>query len=296
MHSNKFRDMKRILILFIFVGQVVFGQQLHVASYNIRYANPADEQHGNGWALRSPGICDMIAYEAFDLIGLQEVLKNQLDDLLLKLSDKYAYVGGGRDDGKISGEYAPVLYKKSRFKLLDSGIFWLSTTPNVPSVGWDAKYPRICTWVQLQDRESRKQLFFLNTHFDHVGKQARVESARMIVEWIKKQTKKNRIFILTGDFNVDQRSPSYQELIKNEVLRDSFEVAEIRMAQTGTINSFDIHRWTDQRIDHVLVSSGVKVQRYGLLTNLYWGCDAAGKRQVRLSSDHFPVSVYLQIL
>ena len=289
--------MKRILFFLIFIGQAVSGQQYHVASYNIRYANEADEQHGNGWARRSPGICDLIAYEAFDLIGMQEVIKEQLDDLMSRLSDDYAYVGKGRDDGKTEGEYAPVLYRKERFKLLDSGVFWLSLTPDVPSVGWDAKYPRICTWVKLQDRTSGKKIFFMNTHFDHVGKQARIESARMIVNWIQQQQARNHhyAFILTGDFNVDQRNPSYRQLLKDRILRDTYDVADIRMAQTGTFNGFDVHRWTDQRIDHVLVSDKINVLRYGLLTNLYWAVDAAGNRDVRPSSDHFPVSVYLQI-
>ena len=291
--------MKRVLslLIIIFVGQVAWGQHFHVGSYNIRNANKADEQRGNGWRFRCPGICDMIAYEDFDLIGMQEVLKTQLDDLLRSLSDDYAYVGCGRNDGKMEGEYAPILYRKERFILLDSGIFWLSSTPDTPSVGWDAKYPRICTWIQLQDRTSGKKLFFLNTHFDHVGKQARIESARMIVNWIKERQARNRhaVFILSGDFNVDQRSPSYQELTKGSVLKDSYTVAGVRMAQTGTFNGFDVHCWTDKRIDHILVSDNIDVLRYGLLTNLYWKTDNAGKCDVRLMSDHFPVSVYLQI-
>lgn len=289
--------MKKLLVflLFVFTMQFTYGQQFHVASYNVRYANPTDEQRGNGWSRRCPVICDQIAYESFDLIGMQEVLKTQFDDLSDRLSQDYGCFGVGRNDGKMSGEYAPIFYKKDRFILLDSGCFWLSATPDKPSVGWDAKYPRICVWVQLRDRSTGNTLYFLNTHFDHVGEQARQESARMIVEWIQKHSDQCET-ILTGDFNVDQRSASYHELVKAGILADSFEVAAARMATTGTVNGFNPQRWTDQRIDHVLVTRGIEVLRYGLLTNLYWTSDHAGNREARLPSDHYPVSVYLKIL
>ena len=97
------------------------------------------------------------------------------------------------------------------------------------------------------------------------------------------------------DFNVDQRSESYRELVKTGFLTDSFEAAPIRMAATGTVNGFDPQRWTGQRIDHVLVTRGIEVLRYGLLTNPYWSVDCAGNREARLPSDHYPVSVYLTI-
>lgn len=139
-----------------------------------------------------------------------------------RLSRDYGCIGVGRNDGKTSGEYAPIFYKKDRFILLDSGCFWLSETPDKPSVGWDAKYPRICSWAQLQDRNTGNTLYFLNTHFDHVGKQARKESACMIVKWIRRHSDCGET-ILVGDFNVDQRSESYQELVKTGFLTDSFE-------------------------------------------------------------------------
>lgn len=216
--------MKKLLasLFFVFTTLFTYGQQLHVASYNVRYANPADEQRGNGWSQRCPVICNQIAYESFDLVGMQEVLKSQFDDLSNRLSRDYGCIGVGRNDGKTSGEYAPIFYKKDRFILLDSGCFWLSETPDKPSVGWDAKYPRICSWAQLQDRNTGNTLYFLNTHFDHVGKQARKESACMIVKWIRRHSDCGET-ILVGDFNVDQRSESYRELVKTGFLTDSFE-------------------------------------------------------------------------
>ena len=192
--------MKKLLasLFFVFTTLFTYGQQFHVASYNVRYANPADEQRGNGWSQRCPVICNQIAYESFDLVGMQEVLKSQFDDLSNRLSRDYGCIGVGRNDGKTSGEYAPIFYKKDRFILLDSGCFWLSETPDKPSVGWDAKYPRICSWAQLQDRNTGNTLYFLNTHFDHVGKQARKESACMIVKWIRRHSDCGET-ILVGD-------------------------------------------------------------------------------------------------
>ena len=117
--------MKKLLasLFFVFTTLFTYGQQLHVASYNVRYANPADEQRGNGWSQRCPVICNQIAYESFDLVGMQEVLKSQFDDLSNRLSRDYGCIGVGRNDGKTSGEYAPIFYKKDRFILLGSGDF-----------------------------------------------------------------------------------------------------------------------------------------------------------------------------
>ena len=247
--------MKKLLasLFFVFTTLFTYGQQFHVASYNVRYANPADEQRGNGWSQRCPVICNQIAYESFDLVGMQEVLKSQFDDLSNRLSRDYGCIGVGRNDVKTSG-----------------------------------------SWAQLQDRNTGNTLYFLNTHFDHVGKQARKESACMIVKWIRRHSDCGET-ILVGDFNVDQRSESYRELVKTGFLTDSFEAAPIRMAATGTVNGFDPQRWTGQRIDHVLVTRGIEVLRYGLLTNPYWSVDCAGNREARLPSDHYPVSVYLTI-
>ena len=103
--------MKKLLasLFFVFTTLFTYGQQFHVASYNVRYANPADEQRGNGWSQRCPVICNQIAYESFDLVGMQEVLKSQFDDLSNRLSRDYGCIGVGRNDGKTSGEYAPIV-------------------------------------------------------------------------------------------------------------------------------------------------------------------------------------------
>ena len=122
------------------------AQPLYVGEFNIRNDNAKDAAAGNGWAVRCPVVCDILKVESFDIFGTQEVLHNQLEDMLAALPD-YDYIGVGRNDGKTSGEYAAIFYKTDRVKCLSSGHFWLSETPEVVgSKGWDAKYPRICTW------------------------------------------------------------------------------------------------------------------------------------------------------
>ena len=169
-------------LAFSFYGAA--AQNLTVATYNIRNENEGDAAKGNGWDARYPWICSLIEFEGVDIFGSQEVLEGQLSDMLAALPE-YGYIGAGRDDGKTKGEYAPVFYRKDRFKVLDGGWFWLSETPEVPSRGWDAALPRICTWGHFKDMETGKKIWFFNLHMDHVGKQARVESAYLVQQKMK---------------------------------------------------------------------------------------------------------------
>lgn len=176
------------------------AQRLYVGTYNIRYNNPNDEKESNAWTQRCSHLCDFINFEQPEIFGTQEVLVDQLYDLIKGL-DGYDYIGVGRDDGKEKGEYAAIFYKKEQLRLLESGNFWLSTTPEKASLGWDAACIRICTWGKFQDISTGMQFLFFNTHMDHVGVIARRESAQLILNQIK-QLAKGVPTILTGDFNV----------------------------------------------------------------------------------------------
>ena len=275
--------MKKLLVflLFVFTMQFTYGQQFHVASYNVRYANPTDEQRGNGWSRRCPVICDQIAYESFDLIGMQEVLKTQFDDLSDRLSQDYGCFGVGRNDGKMSGEYAPIFYKKDRFILLDSGCFWLSATPDKPSVGWDAKYPRICVWVQLRDRSTGNTLYFLNTHFDHKSATARRNSAELIVARLKKYGADDLATFVTGDLNVAYTNAAMAPLTGYLTgARESFSP----MDQTPTFHN---NGSSAAFIDHILYRNIDAPQSYRVLTDCY-GVQKDGKDYYL--SDHYPVT------
>ena len=142
-------------------------EPVNVMSFNIRYDNPEDSL--DNWRYRKDRVANAIHFYDVDILGTQEVLHNQSEDLKLRLPE-YGVVGVGREDGKEKGEYSALWYKKDRFNVLDSGYFWLSETPEVAgSKGWDGACERIASWVKLQDKVSDKEYFALNTHLDHVG-------------------------------------------------------------------------------------------------------------------------------
>ena len=296
------------LFLFIPTVTVLSAQPLYVGEFNIRNDNAKDAAAGNGWAVRCPVVCDILKVESFDIFGTQEVLHNQLEDMLAALPD-YDYVGVGRNDGKTSGEYAAIFYKKDRVKCLSSGHFWLSETPEViGSKGWDAKYPRICTWGQFKDLKSGKKFWMFNLHMDHRGVEARKQSAMLVMERIKMMCG-NQSYILLGDFNVDQFNPIYPMMMESGMFVDCHDAAVVRFAPTGSMNYFKTDFKTDSRIDHVLVSDDFDVLDYTVLTYSYWseekpsaealGAIKAGEEGVvvhkqRLPSDHYPIGVHVQ--
>lgn len=150
------------------------------ATFNIRYDNPEDSL--NNWKYRKDTVANFILANNLDVVGMQEVLHNQLEDLKTRLPE-YAEVGVGRDDGKTEGEYAPIFFKKDRFDVLDSNTFWLSQYPDsVGFVGWDGACTRIATWAKLKEKGTGKIVMAVNTHFDHVGVEARTKSALLIIE------------------------------------------------------------------------------------------------------------------
>ncbi|MDR2144962.1 MAG: endonuclease/exonuclease/phosphatase family protein [Tannerella sp.] len=267
-----------------------FAQELTVGTYNIRLYSRSDSLNGNAWEKRRQAVVDLIKFNDFDIFGSQEVVHNQLEDMLKGLPE-YAYIGVGRTDGKTAGEYSPVFYKKDKFKLLNSGYFWLSETPDkAGSFGWDAACERICTYGYFQEIETGFKFWFFTTHFDHIGVVARRESAKMILARIK-DIGKNEPVIVTGDFNVNQFDESYLLLANSGVVSDSYEKASVRMAPNGTYNDWTVNQWNKERIDHIFISKDFRAERYAILTNLYW---AENDDVARLPSDHFPVMAVLK--
>ena len=291
--------MKHIILFisFMFVFMGIKAQSLYVGAYNIRNQNDYDVQNGNGWERRCPVICDMINFEDLDLFGMEEVLVGQLHDLLKGL-DGYSYIGVGRDDGKEGGEYSPIFYKTAKFKLLNSGYFWLAPNTTYPNKGWDAACIRICTWGHFEDRQTKKIFWHFNLHMDHMGVVARRESAKLVVSKIREFCKDEPV-ILSGDFNVDQTNEIYSIFTKSGILKDSYASAKHRFAENGTFNNFNPNIKTDSRIDHIFVSPSFSVNGYAVLTNCYWtpvqgNTDTKDvKYQPRTPSDHYPVVAHL---
>jgi len=296
-----------LTILIAVAGVASLSAQMLVGSYNIRYKNGGDSIAGNVWAKRCQVICDQVNFMSPDVFGAQEVLHGQLLDML-KCLDGYDYIGVGRDDGNMGGEYACILYKTDRVRLLDQGNFWLSETPDRPGLGWDAACVRICTWGKFagQTDTNDEAFYFFNLHMDHVGVMARREGAKLIVRKIR-EIAQGAPLIVTGDFNVDQKDEIYSIFTESGLLKDSYMASRLKFAENGTFNSFDADLYTESRIDHIFVSPETKVDSYGVLTNCYWlpneesldqlkGHDAPqqinfSKYSRRLPSDHYPVFV-----
>ena len=265
-----------------------------VGQYNIRYDEPNDAKKGNGWEQRAQHIRDIIYYEWWDLVGLQEVLDNQLETLKAGLGE-YDFIGVAREDGKKKGEYAPILYKKNRMRCLKSGTFWLSETPDkVGSIGWDASAPRICTWAQFEDKQTKWKFWMFNLHMDHIGKQARSESAKLVIKKIKEMCGEEP-YILTGDFNVDQHNEVYGILTAPGAFTDALSKTNRRFVTNGTTSGFDANRYSDSRIDHIFISNRFYVYKYGILTHAYWSDHGHHHKHIHMPSDHYAVAATLEL-
>lgn len=271
--------------LFFAITTIGQAQDMKVATYNLRYDNKNDSLNGNGWEQRGPVVTGLIRFHDFDIFGTQEGLKNQLDDISNALP-QYARYGRGRDDGIDKGEHSAIFYKKDEFTLLNKGDFWLSETPDKPSLGWDATCcNRICSWVQLQHKKRGKKFFFFNVHYDHQGVVARKESSKLILKKIKEIAGKSPV-IFTGDFNGSTSTEWYQTIANSGILKDTYNEVKFPYANNASFNAFGKAKQSNDIIDHIFVSDQFKVIKWGLLTDTYYG---------KFPSDHFPVLVELKL-
>jgi len=265
-----------------------FGQQeLNIMTFNIRYNNPQDSL--NSWPYRKDKLCSQVQFYETDILGVQEALNDQVQDLESCLQ-KYERVGVGRDDGKTKGEYSALFVKKEKFAVLKDGTFWLSETPTVAgSKGWDAVCVRICTWAQLKNKADGKTLFVFNTHFDHVGKIARSNSGHLIVHYIDSIAGKAPA-ILTGDLNSYPQEEAVQAILDPAnvcKLSDSKSISvEKHYGPDGTFNAFTNKETTNKPIDYIFVTKNFQVLKHATLSQSWQG---------RFSSDHFPVWTRLRI-
>jgi len=241
-YTTKYLKMSLLMFLFTTVG---VAQNLTVISYNIRYNSQSDGE--DIWDLRKGELVGQINQHSPDSFGVQEATQIQMQYILEALPE-YAYVGVGRDNGATKGEYSAVFYLKEKFKLLESKTFWLSETPEEVSVGWDAALPRICTYAQLKEHTTGRVFWHFNTHFDHVGKAARANSALLIIEKIKSLVSTESVFVLTGDFNASPNELPITHL-KN-AFRDPLEYIELSGPE-GTFNAFNLQAPLDRRIDYI---------------------------------------------
>ncbi len=262
----------------------VQAQDMVVGTYNLRFDNPKDT--GDLWVNRSAAVIALIRFHEYDIFGTQEALKNQLDDISKALPE-YERYGVGRDDGKEGGEHSAIFFRKNRFILLKKGDFWLSETPDKPTLGWDATCcKRICSWVYLQDKTTKKKFYFFNAHFDHQGKIARVESGKLILAKIK-EIAGSEPTLFTGDLNGGHESEWYLTLARSGLLIDTYsQVKEPYVNQNPSFNSFGLAPLRNDIIDHVFVTKHFQTSKWGVLTDTYRG---------KYPSDHFPILVKIRL-
>ncbi len=258
------------------------AQTYKAMTYNIRYGAAQDGE--NHWNLRKYFLKDQIAFYEPDFFGVQEAMHFQVKYLDSCFAN-YNYVGVGRDDGKEKGEYSAIFYNSDKFKALNQSTFWLSETPDKISVGWDAAMERICTYALFEVKSTKQQFLVFNTHFDHIGEQARIHSAQLIHNKIKELNTKNAPVLLMGDFNLEPTSEPIQFL--SDKFNDSFiHSVESPFGSIGTLNAFECKETFSRRIDYIFTSkNNIKVLKYATFTD---------SKDCKYPSDHFPVFVVFE--
>jgi endonuclease/exonuclease/phosphatase family metal-dependent hydrolase len=245
---------------------------------------PADGD--NSWRYRKDVAASIIKANNVDIVGAQEVLHNQLIDLKERLSE-YNIIGVGREDGKEKGEYAAIFYKKDSFEEIKSGHFWISETPEIPgSKGWDAACERIATWAILKNIKTKKHIFILNTHLDHVGEIARKKGVVMILEKIE-QLNNDYPVVITGDFNSTPETDAIKTILNSGKYEDSRLAAKETIRVEGTYHEYGtILKENRDIIDFIIVSNSVEVELYNVLQETLDGI---------YLSDHAPVISKIKI-
>lgn len=283
--------MRRTSIFFVLLSLAAAAQprvedrvapSLNVMTFNIRYNNLNDGV--NAWPNRKTLVAHTIRFHRTDLVGVQEALHEQLEDLS-GLLPEFKWLGVGRDDGKSKGEYSAILYRHERFETLEHGDFWLSETPEEPgSVGWDAAITRMVTWAKFKDRRTGKTFFHFNTHFDHIGQKAREESAKLLRTRFTRISR-NAPTVITGDFNANEASSVYAIMTAappegNRMLRDTRDLSVLpHHGPNWTFNGFG--KATERFcIDYIFVSAGARVLRHAAIYDF---------GEERYPSDHLPV-------
>ncbi len=247
-----------------------------IMSYNIRNGDSKDGT--NSWEYRYPASAMMLDDTKPDVVGLQEALDKQVTYLKTVFDRTYKIVGVGREDGKKAGEMTAILYNYKTVSLLKWGTFWLSETPDTPSTGWDASCPRTATWAIFKDKGSGKKFFFINTHIDRQGTEARKKGVRILADKILELNVESLPVVITGDFNLETGDPALAPL--------SLTFQNARESSVVTDDHFSYNGWgkIKETVDHIWYK-GVTSTKFETLTKAY------DKRT--FISDHFPVKATL---
>ncbi|MDW5287551.1 endonuclease/exonuclease/phosphatase family protein [Formosa sp. PL04] len=273
-----------ILIVFtVFFISKGMSQELSLMTYNIRLDIASDGE--NAWPNRKEFLVSQLQFYSPDIFGIQEGRPNQVAYINKQLT-AFSFIGEGRDGGD-NGEYSAIFYNKKKYKMIEQGTFWLSETPHEIGLGWDAAYPRVCTYGLFENIKEGTRFWVFNTHLDHIGEIARVEGLQLVLTKMKALNTDELPTFLMGDFNAEPTSNPIS-IVKNE-MRDSKEIAtEELIGSVGTFNDFQYDEISTQRIDYIFVSNTetIEVKTYGVLNN---------SKDLKFPSDHFPVFVKIKL-
>ena len=269
-----------LLPLLAMIPVAIQAQELHVMTFNIRYNNPGDSL--NSWPYRKDKLASQVLYHDIELLGVQEALIGQMEDLQQRLP-RFKHLGVGRDGGT-KGEHSAIFYDTARLQLLQGETFWLSETPTVvASKSWDAALTRIVTWAKFRDKKTKKIFFAFNTHFDHIGQVARRESAKLLLQKVK-DIAGTTPAIITGDFNAKPSDEPIQVIVDaNNPLRltDTKGISVTpHYGPEGTFNAFTSKELYNEPIDHIFIKGKWKVLKHATISETWEG---------RYASDHFSV-------
>jgi len=256
---------------------------VRLMSFNVRYDTAKDGAHN--WAHRRRLVAATIRYHDPDVVGVQEAMTHQLRELETMLPG-YEWVGDARDAAASSGEHTAVGYRRDRFAAEATDTFWLSETPEAAgSVGWDARHPRVATWVRLREAGADRALVLMNTHLDHYGERARREGVGLALSRLADLVGDEAV-VLCGDFNCVVGGPAHAaasgyELGGGRQLRDSRRLATACHGPTTTRTDFEA-LLPDMGIDHVFVGEEATVTGWAAVTD---------RDDTHYASDHLPVVV-----
>lgn len=277
---NKKNYPKAIIIsIVVLFTHLSFAQDaIQVMSYNIRMGTAEDGS--NHWNIRKEKVADLLNYYDADFIGLQEAQQFQMDYLLEK-NPNYLYIGKGRSQ-EVTTEYSCIFYNKNKFKVVNENTSWLSETPTISSKSWDAALPRIVTFGLFQNSKTKKKIWVVNTHFDHLGKTARLNSSKIIIEKIKEMQKQTNVpVIFMGDLNAQGDEESVQLLTK-ELNETRSHCKTKPYGEKDTWNGFKFAEKPNGQIDYIFIdkSNKLAVEKYRTITDFY---------DFKYPSDHLPV-------
>lgn len=269
------------------LAQAPATEPLAVMSFNIRYGTANDGE--NRWENRREALFALLRAEDADVIGLQEALYSQIQEILVAVPG-YAVAGVGRDDGRTKGEFSAILFRTTRLALSDAGTFWFSDMPEVvASTTWGNTITRICSWARFVDRNGRA-FWHYNVHLDHLSQASRERSAELLARRIAARDDRGEPAIVTGDFNVGETNPALVPLVGTAAAPgrfvDTFRVIAPAATEAGTFTAFDPARTTGDKIDYVLVPRGTEVLGAAIVRTA---------RNGRLPSDHFPVTARVRL-